>query len=218
MAESVTDLIVQHLGLMPYQAAWEAMRDFTEHRDETSPDQIWFLQHPPVFTLGLTAKHEHLLNPEQIPVIATDRGGQVTYHGPGQLIVYPLLNLRRRSLGVRQLVTLLEQAVIDMLAEFDIIAQARPDAPGVYIAGRKIASLGLRIRRGCSYHGLSLNLDMELEPFQRINPCGQANMQVTQLRDYGVTASIEQISQALLKQLLARLQVQHATPALAVHS
>lgn len=218
MAESVTDLIVQHLGLMPYQAAWEAMRDFTEHRDETSPDQIWFLQHPPVFTLGRTAKHEHLLNPEQIPVIATDRGGQITYHGPGQLIVYPLLNLRRRALGVRQLVTLLEQAVIDMLAEFDIIAQARPDAPGVYIAGRKIASLGLRIRRGCSYHGLSLNLDMELEPFQRINPCGQANMQVTQLRDYGVTASIEQISQALLKQLLARLQAQHATTALAVHS
>lgn len=212
------DIIVQRLGLVSYESSWNAMRRFTEQRDSETADEIWLLQHPPVFTLGLTAKREHLLDPGDIPVIATDRGGQVTYHGPGQLVLYPLLNLRRRGLGVRQLVTLLEQSVIGLLAELGIDARARADAPGVYIDGRKVASLGLRIRRGCCYHGLSLNLDMNLQPFRRINPCGYANLEVAQLRDFGVTAPIEQITQALLDQLISRLHARQTMPALAVHT
>jgi lipoyl(octanoyl) transferase len=212
------DIIVQRLGLAPYGPIWDAMRDFTEQRNGDTADEIWLLQHPPVFTLGLTAKREHLLSPGDIPVIATDRGGQVTYHGPGQLILYPLLDLRRRGLGIRQLVTLLEQSVIGLLAELGIDAQARPEAPGVYVNGRKVASLGLRIRRGCSYHGLSLNLDMDLEPFRRINPCGYAGLEVAQLRDFGIDASIEHVAQALLDQLVPRLQARQTTSASAAHS
>lgn len=200
------DLMVRRLGLVPYLQAFDAMRAFNEMRDATTPDEVWLLQHPPVFTQGLNGKPEHLLAPGEIPVVATDRGGQVTYHGPGQLVLYPLLDLRRRNLGVRRLVTILEQAVIDLLAAAGIAAQARPEAPGVYVDGRKVASLGLRVRRGCSYHGLSLNVDMDLAPFRHINPCGYAGLEVTQLRDLGLTDPLEAVEDALLHHFLARLR------------
>src|SRR5580693_6353422 len=166
---------------MEYEPTWRAMQRFTAERDATTPDEIWFLEHPPVFTLGLNASRAHVLAPGDIPVVQIDRGGQVTYHGPGQLVVYPLLDLRRLGLGVRDLVTALEAAVVAFAADLGLEAAARRDAPGVYIAGRKLASLGLRIRRGCSYHGLALNVAMDLEPFGRINPCGYAGLEVTDL-------------------------------------
>lgn len=199
-------VIVRRLGVASYQRTFDAMRDFTDQRSEATPDEIWLLQHPPVYTLGLSGKREHLLAPGDTPIIQTDRGGQVTYHGPGQLVLYPLLSLRRRNLGVRRLVTILEQTVIELLADLGIAAQARPDAPGVYVNGRKIASLGLRVRRGCSYHGLSLNVAMDLAPFRRINPCGYAGLEVTQLQDLGVEQSLAAIESALLEQLLAQLR------------
>lgn len=207
-AEALPDdaLIIRRLGLVPYEPTFAAMRDFTEQRDEATPDELWLLQHPAVYTLGQAGKREHLLAPGAIPIIATDRGGQVTYHGPGQLVLYPLLDLRRRNLGVRRLVTLLEQAVVGLLATFGIAAAARPDAPGVYVEGRKIASLGLRVRRGCSYHGLSLNVAMDLSPFQLINPCGYAGLEVTQLQDLGIEHNLDIIEAALLEQLLAQLR------------
>ncbi len=177
------------------------MRRFTEQRDGNTADELWLVQHPPVFTLGLNGKPEHLLAPGEIPVVAADRGGQVTYHGPGQLVVYVLLDIRRRSLGVRRLVSILEHAVIRLAAGHDILAYPRPDAPGVYVDGAKLASIGLRVRRGCSYHGLSLNVDMDLEPFARINPCGYQGLAVTQLRQLGVTAGMETIERQLLEQL-----------------
>lgn len=166
------------------------MQDYTNARDSSSPDQLWLLEHPPVFTQGQTGKAEHLLDPGTIPVMKTDRGGQVTYHGPGQLIVYLLLDLRRAHLGIHTLVSYLEEAVIALLAEYAISASARRDAPGVYIEECKIASLGLRVRRGCCFHGLSLNLDMDLDPFKRINPCGHPGLKVTQLADQKVTTNI----------------------------
>lgn len=164
------------------------MQTLTEQRNEDSPDELWLLEHPSVFTLGLNGKREHVLAPGDIPLVPVDRGGQVTYHGPGQLVLYVLVDLKRHGLGVRRLVTLLEQAVIALLAEHRIAAVARPEAPGVYVDGRKIAAVGLRVRRGCSYHGLSLNVDMDLEPFSRINPCGYRGLAVTQLKDLGVSA------------------------------
>ncbi len=176
-----TTLVVRDLGLRDYQPVFEAMKVFTTARDESTPDELWLLEHPPVFTQGLNGKPEHLLAPGDIPVIAVDRGGQVTYHGPGQAVCYCLLDLRRARLGVRELVTLLEQTVIGLLRDYDITAHARPEAPGVYVGGRKIASLGLRVRRGCCYHGLSFNVAMDLQPFSRINPCGYPGLQVTQL-------------------------------------
>ena len=211
---SADAVIIRRLGMVPYASTFDAMREFTERRDDATPDEIWLLQHPPVFTLGLTGKREHLLAPGEIPIIETDRGGQVTYHGPGQLVLYPLLNLRRRDLGVRRLVTILEQSVVELLADLDITALARPDAPGVYVDGRKIASLGLRVRRGCSYHGLSLNVAMDLKPFQRINPCGYAGLEVTQLRSLGIERTVAAIEDALLVHLLAQLRAQ-ASPAAA---
>lgn len=159
------------------------MRAFTDSRDADTPDELWLLEHPPVFTLGQAGRPEHLLAPGTIPVIQTDRGGQVTYHGPGQLVAYVLLDLRRAGIGIKRLVERLEQAVIDLLAEHGIEAERRANAPGVYVAGAKIASLGLRVRNGCSYHGLALNVDMDLEPFSRINPCGYAGLSITQLVD-----------------------------------
>ncbi len=177
-------LHVKQLGLRPYAETWQAMRDYTDRRDASSRDQLWLLQHPPVFTLGQAGKAEHLLEPGRIPVVRTDRGGQVTYHGPGQLVAYLLLDLRRAGLGVRGLVSLLEQAVIDLLATYGIAAVARRDAPGVYVKDAKIASVGLRVRHGCSFHGLSLNIAMDLSPFERINPCGYPGLQVTQLADW----------------------------------
>ncbi|MEJ2478944.1 MAG: lipoyl(octanoyl) transferase LipB, partial [Acidihalobacter sp.] len=165
------------MGRRSYAPVWQAMQDFTDARKPDTPDEFWMLEHPPVFTLGQAGRSEHLLAPGSIPVVHIDRGGQVTYHGPGQLVVYTLLDLRRRRLGVRALVEALEQGVVDMLADYGVAAQPRRDAPGVYVDGRKIAALGLRVRRGCSYHGLALNVDMDLEPFQRINPCGYRGME-----------------------------------------
>lgn len=195
---------IRHLGRVDYEPIWRAMQDFTAARTDETPDQIWFLEHLPVFTLGLNAKPEHLLNPGDIPVRQIDRGGQVTYHGPGQLIVYVLLDIARRHLGVQNLVQLLEQAVIDLLAGHGVNACGRRDAPGVYVDGSKIAALGLRVKRGRTYHGLALNVDMDLEPFGRINPCGYPGMHVTQLHDIGVSLDLDAVA-AQLKSHLMRL-------------
>ncbi|WP_020208098.1 lipoyl(octanoyl) transferase LipB [Gilvimarinus chinensis] len=165
-------IYIRQLGIADYETVWAAMSDFTRQRDEHTADEIWVVEHPPVFTQGQAGKPEHLLAVDDIPLVQSDRGGQVTYHGPGQLVVYPLLNLRRLKLGVRDLVTLLEQSLIELLANYGIKANAKPDAPGVYVDGAKIASLGLRVRRGCSFHGLALNVAMDLSPFAQINPCG----------------------------------------------
>ena len=179
--------------------------DFTDRRDDTTPDEIWLVEHLPVFTQGQAGKAEHLLMTGDIPVIQSDRGGQVTYHGPGQQVMYVLLNLKRRKLGVRELVTLLEQTVVNTLAEYDIDAHPRADAPGVYVGEMKICSLGLRIRKGCSFHGLALNINMDLAPFQRINPCGYAGMEMTQMRQWVDTATPDNIRPVLLKNFLALL-------------
>jgi lipoyl(octanoyl) transferase len=181
------------------------MRDYTDTRTASSPDQLWLLEHPPVFTLGQAGKTEHLLDPGDIPVIKTDRGGQVTYHGPGQLIAYLLLDLRRARIGVRTLVSHLEQTVISLVAEYGIAAAARRGAPGVYVAESKIASLGLRVRRGCSFHGLSLNVDMDLAPFKRINPCGYPGLSVTRLADLQVAADVATIAEQLPQHLAKAL-------------
>jgi lipoyl(octanoyl) transferase len=194
-------LVVRHLGLRPYAETWQAMRDYTGRRDAASPDQLWLLEHPPVFTLGQAGKPEHLINPGAIPVVKTDRGGQVTYHGPGQLIAYLLLDLRRAGLGVRGLVNLLEQAVIAMLAADGIEAATRPNAPGVYVKEAKIASIGLRVRQGCSYHGLSLNIAMDLAPFDRINPCGYPGLRVTQLSELVTDATLSKAQRELPQHL-----------------
>jgi len=194
---SDTDLIIKHLGCQPYKAVWQAMQDFTETRQDEI-DQLWVVEHPPVFTQGLAGKAEHILNPQDIPVIQVDRGGQVTYHGPGQLVLYPLIHLKRAKLGIRQLVTALEESVIDMLKHYDINAHARKDAPGVYVGEAKIASLGLRIRKGSSFHGLSLNVNMDLGPFQQINPCGYANMTITQCIDQQGPQTVNEAVQTLL--------------------
>jgi lipoyl(octanoyl) transferase len=175
------DLVLRELGLVDYAPTLDAMRRLTDARDADSPDELWLLQHPPVFTQGQAGRVEHVLAPGDIPVIQVDRGGQVTYHGPGQWVLYLMVDLRRRQLGVRDLVTLIEHSLVQLLGEYGITAASRPAAPGVYAADAKIASLGLRVRRGCSYHGLALNVDMDLEPFGRINPCGYAGLQVTSM-------------------------------------
>ncbi|EPK3234019.1 lipoyl(octanoyl) transferase LipB [Enterobacter hormaechei] len=198
-------ILVRHLGLQPYEPVSQAMHEFTDRRDDTTPDEIWLVEHLPVFTQGQAGKAEHLLMTGDIPVIQSDRGGQVTYHGPGQQVMYVLLNLKRRKLGVRELVTLLEQTVVNTLAEYDIDAHPRADAPGVYVGEMKICSLGLRIRKGCSFHGLALNINMDLAPFQRINPCGYAGMEMTQMRQWVDTATPDNIRPVLLKNFLALL-------------
>lgn len=198
-AAVTTELIIRDLGLRDYLPVWRNMQDFTASRTADTVDELWVVQHPPVFTQGLNGKSEHLLAPGDIPVVQIDRGGQVTYHGPGQLIVYCLLDLRRKQLGVRQLVTLLEQSVIELLDGYGIDAYSETDAPGVYVAECKLASLGLRVRRGCSYHGLSLNIDMDLSPFERINPCGYSGLRMTQMRQLGVDSSIRDITNDLLR-------------------
>lgn len=198
-------ILVRHLGLQPYEPVSQAMHDFTDSRNDSTPDEIWLVEHLPVFTQGQAGKAEHLLMTGDIPVIQSDRGGQVTYHGPGQQVMYVLLNLKRRKLGVRELVTLLEQTVVSTLAEYGIDAHPRADAPGVYVGEMKICSLGLRIRKGCSFHGLALNINMDLAPFQRINPCGYAGMEMTQMRQWVETATPENIRPVLLKNVLALL-------------
>lgn len=197
---------VRRPGTVDYLRCWQDMQQFTETRTPATPDEIWFLEHPPVFTLGRNGKDEHLLETGDIPVIRVDRGGQVTYHGPGQLVVYTLLDLRRRQLGVQSLVNRLEQAVIDLLAEHAITAERRSGAPGVYVDGSKIAALGLRVRKGCCFHGLSLNVNMDLAPFARINPCGYRGLQVTQLAALGIDAGPAQISHRLQAHLETLLQ------------
>jgi lipoyl(octanoyl) transferase len=197
--------LLRWLGRAEYEPTWRAMQSITETRGAETRDEIWFLEHPPVFTLGMNAAPEHVLAPGDIPVVQIDRGGQVTYHGPGQLVVYPLLDVRRAQLGVRQLVMALESAVIEMLAGWNIEAVARRDAPGVYVNERKLASVGLRIRRGCSYHGLALNVGMDLEPFRRINPCGYRGLEVTDLRSLGAPAHVRVVAEALAPRLLQRL-------------
>jgi lipoyl(octanoyl) transferase len=201
------DFIVRYLGLFDYQAAYDSMRRFNDERHAATKDELWCLEHPPVYTLGLGGKREHVINPGNIPVIRVDRGGQVTYHGPGQLVVYCLLDLRRRSLGIKSFVNLLEQSVIDMLSEQGLVAERREGAPGVYINNRKIAALGIRIRRGCTYHGLALNVDMELSPFHGINPCGYPDLQVTRLYDEGIGVNVLQASELLLPHLRRRLHI-----------
>jgi lipoyl(octanoyl) transferase len=202
----MAELVVRHLGLVEYLPTLEAMRRFTAERDESTPDEIWLLQHPRVFTQGQAGKAEHLLAPGDIPVIQVERGGQVTYHGPGQLVAYLMLNLRRQKLGVRELVTAMENALVDVLASYGIEAAPKADAPGVYVAGDKIASLGLRVRNGCSFHGLALNVDMDMTPFLRINPCGYAGLKMIQLRDLLETPpSLDEVSERLERALRERL-------------
>jgi lipoyl(octanoyl) transferase len=198
---------VRHLGLAEYEPTWRAMQRFTGERAADTPDEIWFLEHPPVFTLGVNASRTHLLDPGDIPVVQVDRGGQVTYHGPGQLVVYPLVDLRRAALGIRAFVSALERAVIELAAQYGIGAQSRREAPGVYVAGRKLASVGVRVRRGGSYHGLALNVALDLTPFGRINPCGYAGLEMTQLAELGGPGSVSQVALELEPHLRRALRL-----------
>ena len=204
---SVTGIRIRYLGRTAYEPVWREMQRFTGDRDASTPDEFWLTEHEPVFTLGVNAAREHLLAPGDIPVIQIDRGGQVTYHGPGQLMIYPLIDIRRMGLGVRELVTALEQSVVDLAAGFGVEAAARADAPGVYVAGMKLASIGLRIRRGASFHGMALNVDMDIEPFSRINPCGFSGLEVTDLARLGVTLTLDQARERLMPLLLRRLGI-----------
>jgi lipoyl(octanoyl) transferase len=203
----MSNLVIREFGLQPYEPVWHAMQEFTNMRDESTPDEIWFTEHEKVFTLGLNTAPEHLLETGDIPVVQIDRGGQVTYHGPGQLMIYPLIDLRRAGLGVRDLVTALEKSVVDLAAEYDIDAASRRDAPGVYVEGVKLASIGLRIRRGSSFHGMALNVDTDLEPFSRINPCGFKGLEVTSLARLGAESNLNAVRDRLLPHLLAHLKM-----------
>ena len=207
MSKTTETLRVRYLGLADYVPVWEAMRRFTDERDDQTPDEIWLLQHPSVFTQGQAGKAEHILAPGDIPVVQVDRGGQVTYHGPGQLVAYLLIDIKRHSMGVRQLVTAIENSIVRLLAKYQISASPRPDAPGVYVDyGAKIAQLGLRVRKGRTFHGLSLNLAMDMEPFQRINPCGHVGMAVTSMvLETQSAPEIELIEAQLLDELMAEL-------------
>jgi lipoyl(octanoyl) transferase len=193
------------LGRVDYEPTWRAMQRFTETRDATTPDELWFLEHPPVFTQGMAGRPEHVLNAGSIPVVQIDRGGQVTYHGPGQLVVYPLLDLKRQGLGIRTLVVALEQAAIELARQFGVQAHGRRDAPGVYVGARKLMSIGLRVRRGCSYHGLALNVATDLAAFTRINPCGYAGLEIVNLRDLGGPDDLREVARRLAPPLLERL-------------
>ncbi|GAM54607.1 octanoate-(acyl-carrier-protein)-protein-N-octan oyltransferase [Vibrio ishigakensis] len=207
-------LEIKFLGRQDYLPVWEKMHQFTDERDENTADQVWIVEHNPVFTQGQAGKEEHVLNAGDIPIVKSDRGGQVTYHGPGQMVVYFLLNLRRKGIGVRELVTHIENLVIQTLADLGIQSAARPDAPGVYVEGKKICSLGLRIRKGCSFHGLALNIDMDLSPFLRINPCGYAGMEMVQVADFTTQeqrANLEQVLVTHLTKLLGYSDITETT-------
>ena len=211
-------LVVRELGLQEYEPVWRAMQSFTDTRDDATPDEIWFTEHHSVFTLGLNTAPEHLLAPGDIPVIQIDRGGQVTYHGPGQLMIYPLIDLRRAGLGIRDLVTALEQSVVDLAAGYGINAASRPDAPGVYVESVKLASVGLRIRRGASFHGMALNVDVDLEPFSRINPCGFKGLELTDLARLGADGKLAVVRDRFLPHLLRHLRMDQALSSLSLSS
>lgn len=203
---AILNPVLHTLGMVDYQSTWDAMKKFTAERTSNTRDEIWLVQHPPTYTQGLAGLPEHLLHATDIPVVKIDRGGQITYHGPGQIVAYLLLDLRRWKINVRELVTLMEQAVVDLLGEYGVAAQGRGDAPGVYVNDAKIASLGLKIKRGCCYHGLSLNVDMNLDPFSFINPCGYAGLRVTQCVELGITAGIGELQAELAQNLIHGLQ------------
>lgn len=205
-------ILLKPLHRAPYRVIYQAMQAFTTQRSADTADEIWMIEHEPVYTLGQAGRWEHLLNPHAIPIEKTDRGGQVTYHGPGQLVIYPLLELRRFRLTVRGLVSLLEKTIIDFLADYAIIAEARQDAPGVYVNGAKIASVGLRIRRGCCYHGIAFNVAMDLTPFSGINPCGFAKLPITQLIDLGVARDLPQVAEAIGPRLVEQLTALYVNP------
>jgi len=198
-------MIIRNLGLQDYTDTWQNMQRYTQERTNDSHDQLWVVEHNPVYTLGLNGKREHLLNIGNIPVVQSDRGGQVTYHGLGQLVVYILFDIKRLQLNIRELVTLLESSMIKTLAEYDILARSRTDAPGVYVEGKKIGSIGLRIKNNCSYHGLSLNNNMNLQPFDRINTCGYSDLKVTQLSDLGVNISTDELANSLVRTITTTL-------------
>ena len=206
--------LLRDLGRQPYEPVWRAMQAFTDARTDHTPDELWVVEHDPVFTLGQAGKPEHVLAPGDIPVVQVDRGGQVTYHGPGQLVLYPLLDLRRLKLGVREFVCRIEQAIIDTLGDWNIHAVRRDGAPGVYVADAKIAALGIRVRRGCTFHGLAFNIDMELAPFQRINPCGYAGLRVTSMVDLGGPSGLATVKPALVEHVARQfgLKVEQAPP------
>ena len=204
-------LICRDLGVISYQTTWERMKEFTQVRSKEDQDEIWLLEHPSLFTQGQAGKEEHLLAPGDIPVIQVDRGGQVTYHGPGQLVAYVLIDLKRLGIGVRDLVTVLENAIVETLKLNSIEAYAKPDAPGVYVDGKKIASLGLRVRRGCSFHGLALNVDMDLSPFNRINPCGYQGLQMVDMARLSSQVDFSNVKVQLANQLAEQLGYQHPT-------
>ena len=208
---SKSDVIIRQLGRQSYEPIWQAMQRFTDERDNDTTDEIWLVEHDPVFTQGQAGKAEHILLPGDIPVVQVDRGGQVTYHGPGQQVIYLLLNIKRRKLGVRHLVTAMEEAVVGLLAPHDIAAYPKPDAPGVYVNEQKVCSLGLRIRNGCSFHGLALNVNMDLSPFQRINPCGYAGMEMTDTARLNGPDSLEQAGDELVRLLLEALSFTETT-------
>ncbi|MDV5172387.1 lipoyl(octanoyl) transferase LipB [Photobacterium rosenbergii] len=201
-------IIIRNLGRQDYQPVWQAMHKFTDERSPETTDEVWLVEHNPVFTQGQAGKAEHLLNTGDIPVVQSDRGGQVTYHGPGQLVAYVLIDLRRKKMGVRDLVTHIENTIIKTLSQFGIESNARPDAPGVYVSGQKICSLGLRIRRGCSFHGLALNINMDLAPFLRINPCGYAGMEMTQTALLNGPSELAEIQPVLVEELVNLLDYQ----------
>jgi len=206
-------LLIKSLGRRDYQSVWKAMQSFTDERDKSTVDELWLVEHPPVFTQGLAGKAEHLLAPGDIPVVQVDRGGQVTYHGPGQIVAYPLIDLRRHGIGVKSLVHGIEQAVIDVLAGYDVSAERKPKAPGVYVRGDKIAALGLKIRKGCCYHGLAFNINMDLSPYERINPCGFSGLNVIQLCDLNPNCDIPTVQQQLIDSFCKNLNFSsHQTP------
>ncbi len=204
-----SDLIIRQLGRQPYEPVWAAMQQFTDERDSDTPDELWVLEHDPVFTQGQAGKEEHILAPGDIPIVKVDRGGQVTYHGPGQLVVYFLLDIRRRKMGVRQLVNQIEDTIVDLMARYQVTAAARPDAPGVYVDDTKLCSLGLRIRKGCSFHGLALNVNMDLSPFLRINPCGYAGMQMVQTASLNGPQTVAEAAPQVTEIFAGRLGYQH---------
>ncbi|HAI71163.1 MAG: octanoyltransferase [Alteromonas sp.] len=207
MSEQASTVIIRQLGTKHYEPVWQAMQRFTDERDQNTQDEIWLVEHPPVFTQGQAGKAEHILMPGDIPVVQVDRGGQVTYHGPGQQVIYLLLNIKRRKLGVRHLVTAMENAVVGLLANYEITAYPKPDAPGVYVDEKKVCSLGLRIRNGCSFHGLALNVNMDLSPFQRINPCGYAGMEMIDTATLNGPQSLVEAGVALTELLLDALSI-----------